>query len=593
MDATGAIEVRYENELIGTGLARDFDPIVRQVAAELTAWVNQARAATNRSSMFDRGAYAVPDNPYEQMKYARKAVATDDVVGGIAEITEGLAFDGVKWESAEPDEADVFNQMAAEQNLDAVVRQMYREEFTYDQVVLGFWWTQGKFAVRGKTPNGNKRKREFTAWYPRAITSLDATKVVPVGMLQFGQERLAWRATDEEMSQYQAVLNGNISDQVMERFYSGMYVPSDPVEISDLTAIHVDISRLILLDDQLVRRHCSTKQDFARFPDIRLRRTFKYLDLKQQLMEADRVMLIGAANYILLVRKGDKDDPAYPEELANLRENFNYVAKLPVIFSDHRLAIDIIMPKQDNILDGKKYAVVDNRIAQTTLGMFGTIGASDGNRADTTLTQARLVARNLENKRHMIRRFLEKEIAKAVVEHPKNVGVFSDEPNLTFVPGHVQLDEDTGFAQAIINLRTMNELSRESVLEYFGFDQTVEAMRRSIEEATGLDATFQSRVPFSSPEGAGGANGANGAANGANGGQQAGQSGPGKKTPPANARSQGAGGVPAGYGDVPASQGVNGSRGGRPVGGGQPSKNPTKGPARTARGTTKPAPKGS
>lgn len=568
-DSTGVIEVQYDRDMLESGLAEMVGPTMRQLAADMTRWVNQARAATNRSSMFDRGAYAVPDNPYEQMKYARKAVATDDVVGGVAEITEGLAFDGVKWESSEPDEADIFNQMAGEQQLDAVVRRIYREEFTYDQTVLGFWWAQGKFSVRGKTTNGNKRKREFSVWYPKSITSLDVMKVAPIGMLQFGQERLAWRATDEEMNQYQAVLNGNISDEIMERFYSGHYVPSDPVEIQELTQIGVDISRLILLDDNLVRRHCTTKPDYARFPDIRMRRAFKYLDLKQQLMEADRVMLIGAANYILLVRKGDKDDPAYPEELANLRENFNYVAKLPVIFSDHRLAIDIIMPKQDMTLDGKKYAVVDNRITQTVLGLFGTIGSTDGNRADTTLDQARLVARNLENKRHMIRRFLEKEIAQAVVNHPKNKGIFTEEPDLTFVPGHVQLDEDTGFAQAIINLRTMNELSRESVLEYFGFDQQVEAMRRSLEEASGMDETFQSKVPFDGDPSGQGGSGTAGAA-------------PAKGQPAANGRSQ-----------PPATQGAAGARGGRPVGGGNPPKNPTKVAPKTAKGNTTPAPKGS
>lgn len=535
------------------------DPRLRQAAAQLSKWVDNARAATNRSSMFDRGAYVAPDNIYRQMAIARTAVQNDDIVGGLAEVMEGMAFQGVKWESSDPDEADIFNQIAAEVDLDGLVRKMFRETFTYSQAVLGMWWGSGTFKVRGKTKDGNARKKSYEVWYPKAVTTIDPLKVVPVGMLAFGQERLAWQATPQEIGQYQSVLDGSLVDELMSRFYAGQYTVSDIEEIQELTALGVDVSRLVLLDDRYVTRHTLTKQDYARFPDIRLKRTFKLLDLKQQLMEADRVTLIGAANYILLVRKGSKEDPAYPEEITNLKENFDYVAKLPVIISDHRLEIDIITPKQDFTLQPEKYDVIDNRISQTVLGLFGAIGSRSGNRADTSLSQARLVAQNLENRRHMIRRYLEREIAKAVVDHPQNAGVFKEEPNLTFVPNRIALDDDTGMAQAIIQLRTMNELSRESVLEYFGFDQAVEAMRRELEEEGGFDDTFQTMVPFS-----GGAGGGSGGGSGA------------------------AAGGPAGGSTPPAAQGAAGARGGRPAGGGTGTKNPVKAIAKTKSGQPTP-----
>ena len=496
----GTVEVVYSGD-IDPDLKNQADPRMRQVAAQLSRWVDSARAATNRSSMFDRGAYVAPDNLYRQMQIARNAVAADDIVGGIAEVTEGMAFQGVKWESSEPDEADVFNQINAEMDLDSLVRKMYREEFTYSQSCVGFWWGQGQFKVRGATKKGNDRKKTYDIWYPKAVTVLDSLKIVPVGMMAFGQESLAWQATPQEISQYMAVLDGTLQDELMDRFYAGQYRVSDPDEMQELTALGVDVSRLVLLNSELVHRHTLTKPDYERFPDIRLKRVFKLLDLKQQLIEADRVTLIGAANYILLVRKGSKEDPAYPEEITHLKENFDYVAKLPVIISDHRLEIDIITPKQDYTLMPEKYDALDNRISQTILGLFAATGSRSGNRGDSSLQQGRLVARGLENKRHMMRRFLEKKIAKAVVEHPKNAGIFKDEPNLTFVPAHVALDDDTGLAQAIIQLRTMNEISRESVLEYFGFDQAVEAMRRELEQEQGLDDTFQTMVPFSADRG--------------------------------------------------------------------------------------------
>jgi hypothetical protein len=359
--------------------------------------------------------------------------------------------------------------------------------------------------------------------------------------MAFGQERLAWRATPEEFEAFESVQRGEIQDEIIERFYVAPYQVVDRDEEKELNDLGVDTTRLILLDDRYVRRHTLTRPEHERFPEVRLKSIFRLLDLKQQLMEADRVALIGAANYILLVKKGDKEEPAYPEEIQNLRENFNYVAKLPVIFSDHRLEIEIITPKQDYTLQPEKYDVLDNRMIARLLNTLTAVGSRSGQRGDDSLKLGRAVARTMENRRHMIRRFLEKEIARAVVEHPANADVFAGEPNLTFVPRRIQLDDDTGMAQSIVSLRTMREISRESVLEFFNFDQAVEAMRMEFEQDT-YDDIFQSQVPFSSPNG----------------------------TPPA-------------------AQGGAGGQGGRPEGGGEPSKNPTKAPKRTARGTTKPS----
>lgn len=554
---TGMIEVMADSVRGELTFAENqqLDSQLRTVANQLEKFVNTARAATNRGSLFDRSAYASPDNVYAQMTTARSAVMNDDVVGGVAEVVEGLAFDGIKWESSDPDETDVFNQMATEQDLDSVVRRIHQSLYSISTVVLGFWWGEGTFQVRGTSDKGNKRKKTMTVWYPKAITTLDPQKVVPVGMLTFGQESLAWQATSEELGQYSKVLDGSLMDELMTTFYAGLYKCTDVIEQVELANLGVDIQRLILLNPKLVKRHNLTKGDHERFADVRLRKVFALLDLKQQLMESDRVNLIGAANYILLVRKGDKDDPAYPEEISNLKENFAYVAKLPVIVSDHRLTIDIITPKTDFTLSLEKYEVIDNRIGAMCLGLLGPIGATSGNRSDNTLTQGRVIARSLENRRHMIKRFLEREISRAVVQHPNNKGKFSSEPNLTFVPNHVALDDDTGWAQAILNLRTTNDLSRESTLEYFGFDQAVEAMRRELEESTGLDDTFKTQVPFSAANPAGGA---------------------------------AAGGAPVKPKAAPATQAPAGALGGRPVGGGTAPKNATKAPGTTKTGATKP-----
>ena len=235
------------------------------------------------------------------------------------------------------------------------------------------------------------------------------------------------------------------------------------------------------------------------------------------------------------MRKGSDQYPAEQSEVDNLKENFKVLAKIPVIISDHRLEIQIITPAQDYTLNAEKYDVLDRRILSRLLGSLTT--SSSGQRNETTITVARFVGRLLESRRLMLKRTIEKEVARAIVD--ANPGKFDDEPNLAFTPRQIQLDADQQIVQAILAMRTQKELSRETLLEFFGFDQQVEAQRRINEEESGMDEIFGTAIPFDSP--------ANGMAGGA--------------------PVQNAGGVP------PAAQGAAGAAGGKPTGGGTPKQN--------------------
>ena len=518
---------------------------VDRVGREIAHWVNATRGAS-RPSLFNRQAYIAPDNPYAQMATARSAVENDDVIGGVCDVTEGLMFQGVKWECEDADCADVFNQMSRDLNLDEFVREWHREDFIHSQAVIGLWWGVKEYKLRGKTETGKATKKKVNIACPVAWTFLNPGSVVPLKPGPFGQDRLAWHATKDEYAAASAARDNIFSDPILREFTTGPLTITDRDEINWLTANGLDHRRLLGLNPERVFRVCRTKSPYERFPMIRLKSTFPLLDLKQQLMEADRVSLVGAANFILLVRQGSKEEPATQEEVDNLKENFKVVAKLPVVVGDHRLTIDIITPAQDHVLDASKYDALDRRILSRTLGAL-TI-SSNGQRNESTLTVARGVARLLETRRHMMKRALEARIARAVMEHPANDGKFAHEPNLTFTPRNVQLDADAEVSRAILALRSQKELSRESTLEYFGFDQAVEALRREFEEEE-YDDIFQTQVPFSSPVGQGGQG-------------QEGEEG----EPPQVSGARG--GRPRGGGDSPQSpQGQSGRR----AGNGQPS----------------------
>jgi hypothetical protein len=467
---------------------------IREVAATLSRWVDNARAATGRTSMFDRGAYTPPDNPYDEMRAARTAMRYDSVVSGVAEITEAYAFQGVKWEGKDADEADVFNQLAADQNLDAFMRSAWREEFACGQFIAAKSWDWAEYTVRGETDKGNKRKRTFRVWAPTRLTTLDPTSVVPVGMSPISGFSLAWQAIQGELGYYNRAVQDPNLDPMMRTFFTGQYQPGY-LESGILGRLGVDTSNLLMMNPEWVFRHTLTKADYDRFPDIRLKSVFRLLDLKQRLMDSDRAMLIGAANYILLVRKGLKDEPAQPEEMDALKGNFNFIAKLPVIISDHRLQIDIISPKTDHTLEATKYDTLDQRILSRLLGTLTFSHA--GARSENQETLALSVARVMENRRHMMRRTLEREIARAIVRHPRNRGMFETEPNLVFTPRNIALAMDQQYIMGLLQLRTNREISRETILEYFGLDESTEAVRVQMEKDSGLDDIFGSLIAFS------------------------------------------------------------------------------------------------
>lgn len=298
------------------------DPAVQGLVREISRWVRDSRSVGANQGMFDRNLYQPPDSPYDQMRVARRAVVDDDIVGGVADITQSFAFQGGhKWECTDPDVADVFNQLGAVLNLDESIRAMWRDTFSVDQFVCARMWGWQTFKVRGTTGRGNRRKSVYRVWAPTRLVMLDPTFVVPIGWGPLREDRLAWMITQHEISRYETYFTGLNTDLLMQAFFRGFYQPG-PDEATILSRWGVIPNQLVEMDPGWVFRHCHVRPDYQMFPDIRLRSVFSQLDLKRQQLQADRASLIGIANYILLIRKGDKDTPATGEEIGSLRQNY-------------------------------------------------------------------------------------------------------------------------------------------------------------------------------------------------------------------------------------------------------------------------------
>jgi hypothetical protein len=563
---------------------------VREIASRMSTWVSRGRAASGRSVALDPGAYVPEENPYDEMRAARHAFEHDHIVSGVGEVTEAMAFAGVKWESSEPDDADAFNQLADDQDLDAVLRRMWSETYQCSQAVVAGHWGWCEYVVRGRTTAGNRRKRTYRFWAPQTLRLLDTAKVVPVGTGPLANSLLAWHATPGEIDAWWDAYDGRLNDPLMLSYFSGQYTPG-MAESAQLAAYGVMPSQLLLMNPDLVWRHTLTMPDYRRHPAVRLRSAFHILDLKQQLINSDRAMLVGSANYILLIRKGSEQRPAQQAELDSLQERYQFIAKLPVIVADHRLTIDIIAPKTDFVLDRNRYDTLDDRLLARLLGTL-VLPGGNSNR-DTTDVIATTVARGLESRRHMLRRAIERHVARAIVNHPRNAGVFAEAPSLVYTPRNIALSLDAGYLQTLLALRTQRELSRDTILEHLGLDEATEAMRMQIEQEI-YDPIFRTQIPYSATGGtpppdagppdtpppgelppAGGAPGGGGGPGGGSDG------GGGADAPPPGRPDRGPNGTPV----APA---VTGGRGGRPAGGGRTPANPVRQAApRTRNGNPK------
>jgi hypothetical protein len=336
----------------------------RGLHAEAAAGAYGSHAA-RQGGIFMRDRYITPQKPYDQMRLAYDAANTDDIVAGVCETTESLAFSGMDFFALEQDEQDVYNQIAAKIDLDSRMREIWRDLFIVSQAYIAIWWERQTFKVRGKTLGGNRRRRDFSVMAPSELTLLDPLKIVPVGSTLFGRERLAYIATADESLEFDAIVGDNAprNDEIVKRLVTGRYEPSR-LEVREFETLGVPNARnLWLLNPENVFRHTLTRPAYERLAPVRMKSVFELLDMKAQLRQMERAYLLGNTNFIVVITKGTDTLPAKPEEVANLQTVVRSLARVPVLVGDHRLNVEIVTPKLDNTLKAERWNTIDSRIS--------------------------------------------------------------------------------------------------------------------------------------------------------------------------------------------------------------------------------------
>lgn len=478
------------DEDVQEALGRVFSDDMKGELAALTSWSRSVKRTSG--GIFNRDKYMSPGNIFDEMRTAKRAAHEDDVVSGVIDTTEGLAFGKMSFSCLDEDEEDVWNQIAGDLDLDSRIREMWRELFVCSQVYVAIYWGEKDYKVRGKTKKGVTRKKQFQKLeVPLGISILDPLKVVPLGSLMFNREQLGYLANRGENTEIDAVLDGKKDDPIISSIIVGKYdVSADPTAQAMMRSLgfHADaFDRVYLLNPQNVFRHTDTRSQYEPFAQVRMASIFELLDLKHNLRQMDRTHLLGGTNFIVLVTKGSDQIPARPEEIANLQAGVRTVAQMPVLVGDHRLDVKIVTPKLDQTLQPERYNNLDSRITARLYHMFNTGNYAAGAKGDDSIKLARVVAHSLESRRHMMSRTIEAHLLDPTYE--KNAD-FTTHPKMKFHPKRIDLQFDPAVAQYLLDLRDRGDISRASILEEVQFSEAEEAERRK-REAKDYDSIFK------------------------------------------------------------------------------------------------------
>lgn len=557
----------YMETALGSGYTLDGKPVRDEIASAIGNWSRQMGSTLNNGSMFFRNRYNLTSNVFDQMIQCSDAVEYDDVLSSVGESVEGLAFSRLSMEAIDPDQEDLWNQIAEDINLETRIREMWRELYKCSQFYVAIDWQQKTYRVRNNSipqaaqenepvqvvpgaedldPTGlpkptppakapRKRRKQFAVTVPGGLTILDPGKVLPVGQLFFGHERFAYIASPMEDEAFRAVFEGKGSDPTVLKMFDGPYTPT----IKELAYITQGSSRrsgggdledypqgrdnhvnLWLFKKDVIFRHSLTRAQYERFASVRLKPALPLLDMKANLRAADRAALIGATNFIIVLKRGSDKYPARPGEVDQLREQAKVVARMPILVGDHRLSVEIVTPNTDNVLNGERYDTIDRRLIMIALHSFRL--SQGGSEARTASNDDDQIARGIEARRASLSRSISDALLRATVK--KNAGIIDEVPKLSYHPKRVMITLDPKMQALIIQLRQSGDISRETELDEFNLDQEIEYERRKREK--GVDDVFQSSVPFSSPD-------SNPFATGTQGGRPIGGGGAGMPSTPA------------------------------------------------------------
>jgi hypothetical protein len=449
-------------------------------------------------SMLTRREYRTPTNVIDEIKLARELAERDDDVAAAIDMMLAVAFsDGM--ENLHEDEKTVglFNGVCREANMDAALKELYREYLISAQINSVSLFTRDTIEwnpVKGES-------QEESVAIP-LIGVLHAEDIRVLGDDTFGTGILAYDPPDQALRSW---LDTFFSPQTspgkkaemgrQNRVAANMFI--GPVSDAELDHSEAPYSsgRLWKLNPRMVHRSTMPKGNW-KYPRPLLTRNFALLEAKRLLNIMDFALLQGGSNFIVVVKKGSDKIPARPEEITNLQNVVRAASRTGVIVGDHRLSIEVITPDLKELLNPEKRRLVGRKLASALLRVPEAGVEEPG--VEGMRSEVEFVSRVIAGDRHDIKRHIERHIYAETVR--RNRRVFTKGNPAMWFP-KIVLQGTQFFTDFVLKLRDRGDIPRKWAVEAAGFDWEAGVEQRKREMDAGTDEIMQpGSVPHSSPE---------------------------------------------------------------------------------------------
>lgn len=468
-----------------------------------------------QGSLLTRPKFRVPTSTMEEIILARDLAERDDDVAATIGAMVALAF-GEGMQNAHEDEVTVamFDKIARKAKLLGRLKEAYREYLIAAQCTIATIMVRESISF---TPMGADRQRTRSVLSPR-IAIYPSEQIYVLGNDLFGMAQLAYRPFSgrQEMwlieffsSQTSPGRKAEMrrEDPILTTLLTEM-LPYDNSKDSGAQWVYGDPLDPVmghyvwLMNPALVQRVCMPKGQWAH-PRPLLARNFPLLEAKRLLSIMDYSLLEAGANFLVVAKKGTDQRPALPEEIANLRDTLKRASRSGVMIGDHRLDIEIITPKLDELLNPAKRKLLGRKLAMAILRLPDFQSADSGS-GQSVLTDTEIVSRVVTSDRKDLSDLFEDHVYQMVAD--ANGDSLTGPATLWFPK--IILQGLQFFTQLVLGLRDRGDIPRKYAVEAAGFNYTAAVQQRKLEKSSGDDKVLTPPpVPFSAQGGAGGGGG--------------------------------------------------------------------------------------
>jgi len=461
----------------------------------------QLYSTGGQGSMLARTPFRTPQSVIDEIRLARTMADTDDdIAAAIGEMTAIAFGSGVTNQHRDEQTLEFFDQMTAptKMDLEAVLQEMYREFLIAASVTTITLFT--------------RQRLEY--WPLKSDTPVQAQLQVPnVGILPaenirvisndvLGNGELAFHVEDENLKRWlEEFLNPKT-----DAFRKAIMAYNEPVAAAlFIGRVHIPYNDgdpasrgmvLYRLNPRMVHRSCAPKGAMP-YPRPFLTRNFALLEAKRLLNLMDYALLQGGTNYIVVAKKGTDLLPANQGEVDNLVNQVSHASRSGVMVGDHRLSIEIITPKLEELLNPAKRKLIGRKLKMGLLRQTEEVASDTGTQG--ALNEMELTARVVSSDRRKLVRHAQATFYDETATRNRTMFKMGA-PSIWAPP--IILSGVADFWANILQARDRGDIPRRWVVEALGFDYDAALAEREREIARGDDEVMMpASVPFSNGAG--------------------------------------------------------------------------------------------